>query len=274
MPEPEGAPDGDGAMLYAVAILVVFFLVDNVREGMLLLPAFEALYRDGHGYLGNVIWKLLQVPLVVAAVMAIRRVDAAAAAEELGLGRPPWRGVGVTLVATLPGAVVLLATGGLRADVDPAYLTMTAMASPVSEELLYRAFLVGGLWLYGRWPFWLAVLVSAVPFGLSHLYQAESLGQGLPGALGVVAFTAAGSAIFAWLMVRWRRDLWVPIGYHAFANLWFYLFAAGTSPLASPGGFGGTVLTAAGVVAITVWRTGGWRVSRSMMRAPESAGVP
>lgn len=264
MPDPGGSR-GERVRV-GVAILVAFVAIDHLREGLLLLPAFEALYREGRGYVANVIWKLLQVPLVVAALAAIRRVGLARALDELGLGRSPQRGAAVALVATLPAAAVFLATGGLRADLDPAYLMMTGVASPISEEVLYRAFLVAGLWLYARWSFWIAVMVSAVPFGLSHLYQAEHLGAGLLGAAGIVAFTGLGSALFAWLLVRWRRDLWVPIGYHALANLWFYLFDAGPSPLASAGAFAGTMAAAVGMMAVTVWQTGGWRVERERMR--------
>lgn len=264
---PSGADESDDRLrlaAYAVVVLAAFWLLDHLREGMLaVVPGFGALYRQGRGYLANVVWKGLQVPLVLAAAMALRRTGPRQAARELGFTRAPWRGLAFALLATLPAAAVFLATGGLRQEIDPAYLVMTALASPVSEEVLYRGFLVGQLWLRARWPFWLAALVSAVPFGLSHLYQADDIGHGLLGAAGIVAFTGLGSALFAWLLVRWDWDLWVAVAYHALANLWFYVFEAGPSPLAGGGAFAGTLLGAVGMVVVTVWWTGGWRVRRS-----------
>ncbi len=88
------------------------------------------------------------------------------------------------------------------------------------EELVYRGFLFGQLFRYGRIGFVWAVIVPAVLFGLGHLYQGYSLTSSLM-AFGVTAF---GALYFSWAYVECNFNLWVAIGLHMFMNFCWIVF--------------------------------------------------
>ena len=66
-----------------------------------------------------------------------------------------------------------------------------------------------------------SVAINGLIFGLSHLYQAHSLGD----SIGIFAITFAGAIWFGWLFVEWEDNLWLPIFVHCFMNLSWDLFS-------------------------------------------------
>jgi CAAX protease family protein len=255
--EQLGSRSRSRQVVLAVAVIVAFLAIDNVRRALGLWPAFAAV-RPGEVQVS--LWKAAQVVLCVAAVAMGYRRGITFTLRELGLRRGALAAFGWMLVATSPMLVGFAALDGVNPSISAARLVMTGLASPLSEELLFRGFLFRHLYVHARWPFWAAVLANALNFGLGHLYQAE--GAGLLGGLGVVAATGTGAAFFAWLLMRWNQSLWAPIALHALMNVGSYVFAAGDSVLSRPSNI--TVLSVAmvSVAAVTVWRTGGWRVTR------------
>lgn len=103
--------------------------------------------------------------------------------------------------STLPTAVandgLALALAGLAA----------VIGAPLSEEILHRGLVFGGLL---RWGFWPAAMVSSAIFASIHLD---------PGS--VIPFFGIGMAL-TWLFSR-RRTLWDAIAFHLFFNLTSYL---------------------------------------------------
>ena len=85
-----------------------------------------------------------------------------------------------------------------------------SLTAGVCEEVLYRGFF---LWYLMSWlPGWIAVAISAVVFGIAHLY----LGWG-----GVLKATIAGIIFGAAYLLT--GSLWVPIALHAVVDISSFL---------------------------------------------------
>jgi membrane protease YdiL (CAAX protease family) len=103
--------------------------------------------------------------------------------------------------STLPTAVandgLALALAGVAA----------VIGAPLSEEVLHRGLVFGGLL---RWGFWPASMISAGIFAAIHLDTGS-----------LIPFFGIGMAL-AWLFSR-RRTLWDAVAFHLFFNLTSYL---------------------------------------------------
>lgn len=107
--------------------------------------------------------------------------------------------------------IVLEGLGEIEGDLLR-YLSLLAVGllfGGLVEELLFRGFVIGwGTHLFGsRWGIWLA-LVSALVFGLSHLYQNIA---------GVITTGLAG-LLLGLLYLRMGRKLLAPIAAHMTIN--------------------------------------------------------
>jgi membrane protease YdiL (CAAX protease family) len=231
----------------SLLVILTFILISQIRWFVLKIGVVWALYQAYPNYF-TIAWKTLQIPLCFGAVMLIQGTEVRSTFKQLGLRGRFDRALVVALVGTLPVPVTLAFTTGIGPGLELPRLVITGLASPFSEEVLYRGFLFGQLYLHARWPFWAAVVVSALPFGWGHLYKAGELSAPLQ-ALGVVAVHAVAAAFFAWLYLRWDLSLWYPIGYHALINFWSYVFYVGDSGLAGPVSL---ALSAAGILALTL----------------------
>lgn len=174
----------------------------------------------------TVVWKFLQVLAVIAAVAISYRAGANFAFHELGLSQS-WRIASLfALVVTLPNLLLRFAVAGAKPQFSAAGLLMSAVASPLSEELLFRGYLFGQLYRRAGWPFWAAALVNAVPFVAGHFYQLSGNGWEFVVSLAEVLVLVGVSALFAaWVYVRWEYNLWVLILIHALLNLYSTIFA-------------------------------------------------
>ena len=173
-------------------------------------PRMAALATLGYGL-------YLAAPLVVAAALrGPRRMFGAlgldgSIREALALAI----GCSAIVVATYAAQSTLVPLDRLPID-----LMRTAVLPGIAEEILFRAFLFGFLFRYARWGFLPAALLSALVFGLEHLYQAQNLGE----ALGIALLTGAGGVWLSWLYVEWRWNLWVPIAFHVLLNAYWTAF--------------------------------------------------
>lgn len=131
------------------------------------------------------------------------------------------------LICTLPMFVGYGLVFGWNAEVSWTGIFGGVICAAFFEELYYRAILFGQLFRNTRLGFVPAILIGAVLFGLSHLYQSEDPST----MLGVFMTTFMGAVLFAWVYVEWNFNLWVPILLHAFMNLSWMLFSAGDTAL-------------------------------------------
>jgi len=98
----------------------------------------------------------------------------------------------------LTGNIALLVP---RNDIERKYAIIVSITAGICEEVLFRAFI---MWYLMNWlPGYVAVGVSALVFGIAHIYQ---------GLVGAVKAIAAGVILgLAYLLTG---SLWVPIALH------------------------------------------------------------
>jgi hypothetical protein len=227
------------------ALIALCVLAIAIASG----PLFRYLPSPG----STLAWKASWLLLAFAALRLAHRGGTVAVLRELGLtGSAAW-GMGFALVASIP----MLATFAVTSSVNPHFaavpLLMTGVVSPVSEELLFRGYVFLQLYRRAGWSFAAAIATTAAVFGLAHVVGLAGRLSILP-LLGAVGMIALGGAFFAWLLVQWRDNLWVPIGLHACMNVWCYAFACDDAPGTLPTN-AGRVLTAVAAIALTLaWR--------------------
>ena len=168
-----------------------------------------------------------------------------------GLGGNPLAGLLFAFITSAPLWAPLALTAPVAASIDPIALAFGSFYFPFSEEIFYRAFAFGLLHRVAGVPFWIAAILTAIPFAAGHLYQADDLGS----AVGTIAITMLGAVLFSWLYAAWDWNLWVPFGLHACMNFWWSVFDVGD------GAFAGWAPTAMqlGCAGVAVAATLGWR---------------
>jgi len=200
--------------------------------------------RLGSGtMLGGAIITLAYVISVGLAWLLLKRRDSSWKA--LGLARPEsWRrtlllAIGTCIAAlviiiivqivflNLPGAQVEPIDQsrfvGVEGNVWVFVLMLAASWTTVAfgEEMIYRAFLMDRLSVVfqpTRTGIALAIAVSGIIFGLIHFVE---------GPLGIVSNGAFGM-LFAWIYVRFGRNLWITIIAHALLNTLRFILIFGT----------------------------------------------
>jgi membrane protease YdiL (CAAX protease family) len=89
----------------------------------------------------------------------------------------------------------------------PTVLVLAIVAAPLSEEFLFRGFLMSALAKW-KWGFWPPAILCTVLWTALHGYS-------VTGTLGVALY----GLYFSWLVWRTGR-LWLSLIAHAFANVW------------------------------------------------------
>ncbi len=260
-------------MLFGLAVVVVFLALHYSRSALLLLPAYRALFRSYEPAFPNLLWKATQCVLVLLAAAAFAGGGVRGAFRALGLDHGVARGLGWSFVGAAPALIGFALLGRVNDHPLTWFLAITAVGSPLAEEMVYRGFLFRQLYVGARWPFWLAILVNALPFALAHLYQATDIGAGLLGTAGILLITGIAAAFGAWLFARWQWSLWPAIGFHAWLNAGAYLFVMGESVVSTPLAIPFLAASVLAMAGITIWRTGGWRVTRPGPSAVELAAA-
>lgn len=125
-------------------------------------------------------------------------------------------------------------------------VVVSALLPGFFEELYYRGFVFGELYKRAGWGFLLAAAFNGLIFGLSHIWQGNSVGE----TLGVFFVTFSGAAWFAWLYVEWRNNLWLPITLHVLMNLYWALFDIESTAL---GGVGANIFRGITIAASVIF---------------------
>lgn len=140
--------------------------------------------------------------------------------SSMGLNHDVLKGLGLALICCCPLIIGMPIIGSFDRELSLDYFLRMVVLAAFLEELIFRGFLFGQLYRYGRVGFVWAVIVPAALFGLQHLYQGHSLLSSLS-AFGV---TALGALYFSWVYVKCVYNLWIPIGLHMFMNLCWIVF--------------------------------------------------
>ena len=144
--------------------------------------------------------------------------------SRIGLSNDFYKALKFSFLCTLPMILSSAIMGKILYDgnfIQHAFgLLRTTLFAGFFEEYFFRAFLFGMLFYKMKWGFVPAALLGAIIFGMGHMYQGESVVQ----TVIIFGITAMGAAWFAWLLVEWGNNLWVPIFMHIFMNISWVLF--------------------------------------------------
>lgn len=175
----------------------------------------------------------------------------------LGLNGNVLKGFGVALLCVAPIYIGFLFFGAFNSDTSFAFLLRMSVFSGFIEELVFRAFMFGMLFRYAKTGFFWAVMLPALYFGVSHLYQ----GHDMLSSLAAFGVTFIGAVYFSWMYVEWNFNIWVPVCLHALMNGAWGLFTMEGTEVAA-GGLISNILRVASIllaIGITIWykrRTG------------------
>lgn len=180
--------------------------------------------REGH--LGGVTFQYLVigsgVALLILITMALRRVGALQALDELGIIPFSARPILASLIALVTMTAVLLLTSHRGQLPAPALLVAFGIVGPFAEELVFRGLLFLGFRRWAMLPFWVAASVSSIFFGLVHYGQGSTIAL----SLAAVGVTFLGGILFCWQTER-SGSLWAAFVLHSGINLIWSTFHLG-----------------------------------------------
>lgn len=140
--------------------------------------------------------------------------------ESLGLNGNILKGLGFAALCCSPLLIGMPIVGSFNHSLSLVYFLKVVVLAAFFEELVYRGFMFGQLFRYGKIGFIWAVIIPAFLFGIGHLYQ----GHNLISSLMAFLVTALGAVYFSWTYVECHFNLWVNIGLHLFMNLCWTVF--------------------------------------------------
>lgn len=249
----------------AAATLLTFVLAAHLQSFLVLSPLYRSLYQQFPFYVPESGKSTLQILLCAAMLALLYRIGPRGITRELGLAKSARRAVAFGFVASLPLLLGLTFWGDLARDFSWPKELYVSFYGNLAEDVLFTGFAFHQLHHRVRWPFWTAVLLIAMLFGLGHVEKGTTLGQ----VVGLFLIPGLGAALFAWLFVQWGENLWVPFALHCFMDVWWNLFAVGPTVLGGAFPFVLQILTAAAAIALTLW----WR-SSVMRRELEASVLP
>lgn len=239
------------------AITIVVFLIAVKLHDMLNNLYFYRAFRHQSAYLANILLNAVQIGLISLAVSLTHRIGLKRIVKELGLWAHPGRAFTFAFLASLPMLIGFALTATPHLSVI-GLLTWTVIA-PITEEIGFRGYLFRQLYRRAGWGFWPAALINSVLFALIHVYQAFLGEFNIWELVGIVAITGLGGWFFAWLFVRWKDNLWVPIAVHILMNTWWELFAIDKTALGGWIANGTRILTIVLAVVLTIYKDSIWK---------------
>lgn len=219
------AETGIGFLAAGGALLVALFIVGAVVQG----TGIDTIGANMLNVAGQGV-AFIAVPIAIAAMgLTDGGARISRALRGLGLRKPNRRvassiAIAILLYVAASVAIALTLTPrqqdlsvNLGADRGGLYVLATGfffvVLAPLSEEILFRGFLFGGL--RKSLPFWVAALIPSVIFGSLHLVGATNVAVALQLAvLGV---------IFCFLYER-TNSIWPAIGLHGLNNALAFAF--------------------------------------------------
>lgn len=140
--------------------------------------------------------------------------------SELGLSGNFIKASGFTIIFTSPLFIGFAILTSVNPELQLLKIWTHCIHPGLYEEILMRSFLFGLLFRRFRWGFIPAAVISALFFGVWHVYQ----GNNFLNSLYAFMATALGSVWFSWLYAEWRFNAWINITLHILMNFAWLLF--------------------------------------------------
>ena len=206
-------------ILIAAMLVILLYYYAKVFVNQFHLPAIPA----------SLLKHLIICVPVAAALLLLHRPKEMF--RSLGLDGNFSIGMGFALISTLPLLLVFPIIGTFNDALTLSKLIPSTVFVAFFEELIFRGFVFGQLYRYGKIGFGWAVLIPSLLFGSLHLYQ----GHDPLSSLAAFGVTFIGALYFSWIYVKWDFNLWCPIGLHFFMNLSWQLFIVEGNSVAAGG---------------------------------------
>lgn len=166
----------------------------------------------------------------------------------LGLNRNILKGFGIALLCVSPLYIAFPFFGEINTGMRFYVLYERCILAGFDEELVFRAFMFGMLFRYAKTGFFWAVILPALYFGSTHLYQ----GDDLLSAIAAFGVTFLGALYFSWVYAEWNFNIWIPIGLHMLMNTAWYVFIVEGTEVAAGGLISNIVRIISIVLAIAI----------------------
>lgn len=215
------------ALITLALFLGVLFIV---RTRLLFEPYADA-RRFLREHLGDFLvgldyWLLMLLSAIIGVMIVSRRYTVRSVITALGMAQPLLPALVFAFVAALPMMIGYGLTGSVSFDWST--LLVGVVIASLVEEVFFRGFAYRCLHEQAGWGFWPAALVTGLVFGIMHIPMSALQSMSFTADhLFTMLITGAGGVFYAWLFMRWKFNLWVPIFLHMFMNLWWMVFAAG-----------------------------------------------
>ncbi len=204
-------------IIISVVVILAFIALRNLK------------YVYGYCIFGKEVWDkmdfnfkvfLLNYSIIVIVFIITGLLFKKLPFEILGLKTDILKGMLFGFLFTIPMFIGYGYGAQFKTDITVERIHLDMVLAGFFEELFFRGFLFGILFYYAGWGFISAVFIPSIFFGIGHLYQAETLTEGL----SVFLFTALGGAGFAWFYLTWR-SLWMVVFLHGFMDLAWDMFS-------------------------------------------------
>ena len=208
-------------IIISLVVILTFILLRNIKYvyGYCVFGKEAWDVMDFHLKVSILNYSIITIVLIVTTLLFRKSPF-----EILGLKKDILRGMLFGFLFTLPMFIGYGYESGFKTDVTLGDFHFDMVLAGFFEEFFYRGFLFGILYYYAGWGFIAAVLIPSMFFGIGHLYQAETLSDGI----SVFLFTALGGAGFAWFYLAWR-SLWMVVFLHGFMDLAWDMFSIQTN---------------------------------------------
>jgi uncharacterized protein len=251
-------------MRYGLIVSVFLALAISSFGGDFIRPVVKSLHFMEFPYATSAFMSFLDI-IIFVALASIFGATPRELWRATGIATP-WRApVLLALLAFVPVTLAALPFLRINPELTAIDFGWLALGGPFIEEVVFRGLALGIFIRLCRMPFWLAVGLPALMFGLAHFAN----GEGLVNALSIVAVTGLGGLFFGWLYLRWGGSIWPPFLFHMGLNGLFQIFTLGDdATLGLVGNIVRLSIVAIGI-CLTIWGTK-WLASIVGDPAPKS----
>lgn len=146
-------------------VLTASVLLNYIHATLARASRYRGLYRTYPWYVVESIDKCALLVICFSALCVLYRSGLNGAVCELRLNRASWSEIFTAMLCTMPMLIGFALTLRLDPQLSIPAIAFKGLFSPIAEGIHAHGFTFLQLYRRGEWPFWLAVLPQALPWG-------------------------------------------------------------------------------------------------------------